>query len=218
MAQQQRNDVERRVVGGEVRAATRDDGPAMLEGYAAVFGQETVIAGLFREQIRAGAFADAITDDVRGLYNHDPSIVLARTLNGTLRLREDKTGLRYEMDLNPADPDAQRVAAKVARGDVDQSSFAFEVSPDGEEWDYSETKDGKLPLRTITHIDALYDVSAVAYGAYPQTSVSARAEQRAQDHPRPADSADTAAVEAEAAAAYTRADVRRRRQQVVEAE
>ena len=54
----------------EVRAI--DDATVAVEGYAAVFNQETVIGGQWREQIAQGAFRDAIgRDDVVFLVNHD---------------------------------------------------------------------------------------------------------------------------------------------------
>jgi uncharacterized protein len=176
-----RREIERRVVGGEVRVVRDDSGaPSMLRGYAAVFNEETVIGSWFREVIAPGAFADVLTNDVRALFNHDSNIVLARTTNDTLTLLEDDKGLLYEIKLNPDDPDAIRVAAKVERGDVSQSSFAFWLDEDGEDWDRSEVKQGKLPLRTIRRVSQLDDVSPVTYPAYTGTSVSARAEQRAR--------------------------------------
>jgi hypothetical protein len=173
--------VERRTVTGEVRATATEAGPTMLSGYAAVFNEETVIEGWapFREMVKPGAFAQAIArDDVRGLFNHDPNYVLGRTSNGTMRLREDERGLHYEIDLNPNDPEAVSVGAKVARGDVSQSSFAFQVEEDA--WEYPK---GALPLRTIVRVAPLYDASVVTYPAYATTSVSARAIERAKQSP-----------------------------------
>lgn len=154
--------------------ARTDDGPDRLVGYAAVFEQEAVIAGFFREKIAAGAFREAIgRDDVRGLFNHDSNLVLGRSTAGTLRLKEDKTGLRYEIDL-PDTQFARDLMVSVRRGDISQSSFAFEVeSRDDAPFDTSELKDGKLPLRTIKRAK-LYDVSPVTFPAYEETSVSAR--------------------------------------------
>lgn len=182
MANQPANQIERRVFSGDVRAKRAEAGPTVLSGYAAVFGQETVIDGFwpFREVIQAGAFGETIqTDDVRGLFNHDANHVLGRTSNGTLRLSEDGLGLHYEIDLNAADPDAVSVGAKVERGDVSQSSFAFQVAEDT--WDESEVKAGKLPLRTIVRVSPLYDVSPVTFPAYATTTVGARAEARAKE-------------------------------------
>ena len=48
-------------------------------------------------------------------------------------------------------------------------SFAFLV--DGDKWD---DLDSDYPKRTITHIAEIYEVSAVTWPAYEQTSISSR--------------------------------------------
>jgi HK97 family phage prohead protease len=153
----------------EIRAT---DTAKTLSGYAAVFNQEAVIGGYFREVIMPGAFAGAVSrDDVRAQFNHDSNLVLGRTSAGTLRLREDDHGLAYEID--PPDTSyARDLMVSVARGDVSQSSFMFDVV--GEEWEYPTSTSGQLPLRKITNV-ALYDVAPVTFPAYAGTSVSARA-------------------------------------------
>ena len=150
----------------------REDGTGTIAGYAAMYGVETVIAGFFREQIAPGAFDSALKgdDDVRSLFNHDSNIVLGRTKSGTLRLSETKKGLRYDIDLNPEDPEALRVRAMIKRGDISGSSFGFLVKAD--RWDEPQNK-RDLPLRTILEAE-LFDVSPVTFPAYPQTSVTAR--------------------------------------------
>lgn len=159
-------DRERRSVTGTVEA--RAEGEARtLQGYAAVFNQRTSILGLFEEQIAPGAFRDALgRDDVRALFNHDPNYVLGRSTAGTLRLVEDERGLRYE--IAPPETQAGRdVTELVSRGDVQGSSFSFEV--EAESWDHRATP----PLRTIERVK-LYDVGPVTFPAYEQTTVSAR--------------------------------------------
>lgn len=154
-----------------VRIEQRDDSEGLrLSGYAAVFDKPTNIAGMFVEVIRHGAFRHAIASgqDVALLYNHNPDTVMARTTNGTLKLREDDTGLWFEADLDPRDSDAQRVVAKVERGNVSQGSFAFEAT--SERWNYDERD---IPLREILETN-LHDVSPVTYPAYADTSVHAR--------------------------------------------
>ena len=54
-------------------------------------------------------------------------------------------------------------------GLLDKMSFAFTVK--SQSWD----KSGKLPKRTITAIDRLFDVSVVDLPAYDQTSIQASA-------------------------------------------
>lgn len=148
----------------EIRA--EPDG-VRVSGYAAVFGQEADIGGMFREVIAPGAFTDAIgRDDVVFLINHD-GLPLARTRSGTLTLTQDDTGLRMETVLDAADPDVQSIVGKMKRGDLDKMSFAF--MPETQTWD--ET--GDIPLRTITRA-ALFDVSIVTTPAYDGTSIGLR--------------------------------------------
>jgi len=163
MAEQERRTISQPV---EVR---QDAASERLSGYAAVFDSPTEIAGLFREIVARGAFSKAVgADDVRALFNHDANYVLGRTTSGTLVLSEDETGLRY--DVEPPDTQwARDLMVSVKRGDVSQSSFAFEVLDDA--WEYGNR--GELPTRTIRSV-RLYDVSPVTYPAYAATTVSAR--------------------------------------------
>jgi len=162
----------------EIRQAG-EDGPRKIEGYAAVYyrGEEEQEYRLFDdmvERIAPGAFDEAIgRDDVRGLFNHDSNIVLARTSSGTMTLSSDDTGLRYSFDIDPEDPDHQRVSRKIKRGDVDGSSFAFEVT--GEEF---ERREGVV-YRTITGVK-LYDVGPVTFPAYSAST----SEMRSAEHPQ----------------------------------
>lgn len=170
--------MERETRLGTVEWEARDDAAPAIAGYAAVFSTETVIAGLFREQVAPGAFDAALKrDDVRALWNHDPNYVLGRTSADTLRLSVDKRGLRYEL----APPDTQwarDLMTSIRRGDVTQSSFAFRVAK--EEWE-EPTRDHPLPLRTIREVE-LFDVSPVTYPAYDATSVAARDAAAALSH------------------------------------
>lgn len=134
-----------------------------ISGYAAVWLKRSVDLGGFVEQVAPGAFTESLkTSDVRALLNHDVNHVLGRQGAGTLRLAEDETGLRYELDL-PDSPLGLTVARSVERGDVAHSSFQF-VS-EREHW--GVTPDG-TPLRTILRAQIL-DVSPVAFPAYPDT-------------------------------------------------
>ena len=139
-----------------------------LAGYAAKFDVLSELMWYFQETIAAGAFDDVMRDDVRCLFNHDPNLILGRTLSGTLRLSLDATGLLYEVDL-PDTEMARSVAEAVERGDVTQSSFAFIVK----EATWTERQDGTW-LRTITKLTRLYDVSPVTYPGYPDATVGMR--------------------------------------------
>lgn len=151
-------------IPAEIRAEA--DG-IKVEGYAAVFGQETDIGGMFREVIERGAFKDAIgRDDVVFLINHD-GLPLARTRSGTLTLSEDDHGLKISTTLDPEDPDVKSIAGKMKRGDLDKMSFAF--YPEIQEWD----ENGETPLRTIKQA-RLSDVSIVTSPAYEGTEIALR--------------------------------------------
>lgn len=146
------------------------DGPGagkVARGYAALFNSRTEIGGYFIEVIAPGAFAKTIrTSDVRALIDHDTGRVIGRTSAGTLRLAEDERGLVAEIDL-PDTTDGRDLAVQLDRGDITGMSFGFRVTHD--EWD--ET--GAIPVRTIHALD-LYEVSAVAFPAYADTTLALR--------------------------------------------
>ena len=161
----------------KVRIEKRDGQPPRIVGYAAVFyraeepGTQYELYSGHVERIQPGAFQRSIdeSDDVRGLFNHEPSQILGRTKSGTMRLSEDETGLRYEIDV----PDTQvgrDVVTSIERGDVTGSSFAFAVSEGGSEI----RKDGNVTVREITGVD-LYDSGPVTYPAYDATTTGLRA-------------------------------------------
>jgi len=154
--------------------------PLRLTGYAAKFNSSTLInkgaTNQFRETIAPTAFARALREkaDVRMLRNHNPNFILGRTKSGTLRLSLDNVGLFFDCIL-PDTQDARDLHTIVGRGDMDQCSFAFKAVKDewGDSDDYDENG-ARIPLRTLRDVD-LFDVSAVTYPAYEDTSVSARA-------------------------------------------
>jgi len=150
----------------EVRAD--DNGVIRVAGYAAIFGEETNIAGMFTETIERGAFKSAIErgDDVVFLINHE-GLPLARTRSGTLKLSEDERGLYMETELDPDDPDVRSIVPKMKRGDLDKMSFAF--VPTQQSWD----ENGAIPKRTIQDVE-LFDVAIVTTPAYAGTEIGLR--------------------------------------------
>lgn len=156
----------------ELRAVQGEDGehrPPMIIGYGAVFNlRSELLGGQFVEEIAPGAFDDVLTQDVRGLFNHNPTYLLGRLPNGTLRLSVDARGLRYEID--PPDTQTVRdlVLTPLARGDMTGSSFTMRVAED--EW----RQEGDLIVRTIRRISELRDVGPVAFPAYPDATAAQR--------------------------------------------
>lgn len=168
-------EIERR---GGVPAEIRAEGDGIrVSGYAAVFGEEADIAGMFREVIEPGAFTDAIkTDDVVFLINH-AGLPLARTRSKTLKLTEDDHGLRMETVLDAEDPDVKAIVGKMKRGDLDKMSFAFRATV--QVWDDSQ----EPPLRTIKKAE-LFDVSIVTSPAYDGTEIGLRGLEEARQERR----------------------------------
>lgn len=148
-----------------------EQGNKILSGYAVKWEKKSHVMGYyrkFREQFRQGAFTDSLqNDDQRFLWAHDTSKVLGRTKNGTLRLIEDSIGLRFELTL-PDTTLGEDTYKTIKRGDVDGVSFGFSMI--NEE---IEEPDDDLMLRTVTKAK-LFEVSAVAFPAYPDSEVSAR--------------------------------------------
>lgn len=143
-----------------------EDGTMRMAGYAAVFNEASLPLP-FIERIAPGAFSKTLkeTPDVRLLINHE-GLPMARTKNGTMRLYEDEKGLFFEAELANTQ-EARDLYTLVARGDVDQMSFAFRVIRQK----YNEDRSERL-LTEVSLADG--DVSIVTYPAYPTTSVEAR--------------------------------------------
>ena len=132
----------------------------IIEGHAAVFNELSEDLGGFREKINPGAFDDVLDNDVRAFFNHDPNFLLARTSSGTLKLSTDKRGLKYSFDV-PDTTAGRDLLVSMKRGDITQSSFAFQVETDS----WNTTSKGEI--RTIEKVSRLFDVSPVSIPAYP---------------------------------------------------
>lgn len=174
-------DIERRTyLVNEFRVDQGNDMPPKISGHAAVFDQLSEDLGGFRERIAAGAFAKTLQSaDVRALFNHDPNFVLGRNKSGTLRLKEDITGLAIEID--PPDTQlAKDLMISMKRGDISQMSFGFRTNLD--KW---QKIDGEW-TRTLLEVE-LFDVSPVTYPAYTQTDVAVRSMKQAIEAAKPDD-------------------------------
>lgn len=148
---------------------TRDqDGNLYIEGYFAVFGGQYWLWDEAYETIDRGAFEGQTTQDVRALVNHDSTLVLGRTIAGTLELREDERGLWGSIKINQADQDAVNLYERVKRGDVSQCSFGFDILE--QDMEYREGEPTVWHIRKVK----LYEVSVVTFPAYEDTAVEAR--------------------------------------------
>ena len=149
-----------------------EDEKMIVEGYAIVFDEETLIGDEergFIETIDKNALKETNMKDVPFKYNHnDVTLILARTRNGSLSLEVDEKGLKIRAELIDTTSNVD-IYKSIVAGLLDKMSFAFTVK--SQNWDRS----GKIPKRTITAIDRLFDVSVVDLPAYDQTSIQASA-------------------------------------------
>jgi HK97 family phage prohead protease len=163
---------EKRCYPAEIRVIEDIPKEPKFDGYSAVFDQ-LINFGDFMEKIAPGAFAQTIIeDDIRALFNHDANYVVGRNTNGTLTLSEDGHGLRAVNVLEDTYID-EYLIKKIKRGDITGMSFGFVVPEGGQEWDMS---DPSMPIRTLVRV-ILWDISPVAYPAYPQTEVGIKSAQ-----------------------------------------
>ena len=141
-----------------------------IEGYFALYEQETELFQNSYEIITKGAFNNTLGNDIRALWNHSTQYVLGRNKSGTLEIKEDDKGLFGIIRL-PQTQYAQDLYNLVQRGDVDQCSFGFNIISE----DLEELANGGYRWR-INEID-LHEISVVTFPAYENTSVQARSKE-----------------------------------------
>lgn len=169
--------LEKRSYSFDVLASETGDGEKIITGRPIVYNSRTNL-GDFDEVIDAGALDKADLTDIRFLVNHDTSMIpLARSRrnngNSTMKLTPDSEGLNLDfVKLDTENnSDARSLYSAVSRGDVTGMSFMFFV--DGEKW---ENLESEHPVRHITAISRVLEVSAVTWPAYESTEIYARSE------------------------------------------
>ena len=159
----------------EVRAEEDEEHGHFLSGQPIVFGERTNL-GWYDEIIAAGALDKTDLKDVRFLVNHNTDMIpLARSRRNnnksTMQMTVvPDTGMFIRVDLDTENnSDARNLYSAVERGDIDGMSFMFIVDED--DW---EGEDTDHPVRTVRSIKQVFEVSAVTFPAYSQTSIQAR--------------------------------------------
>ena len=173
------NSKEIRAFNFEVRAEnyTREDNEMTgqrLTGRPILYDSRTNL-GWYDEIIDAGALDNADLKDVRFLVNHNTDMIpLARSrnnnANSTMQLEVVEEGMDIRVDLDTENnTDARSLYSAVERGDISGMSFMFIVDEDA--W---EDLDTDHPTRHIRSITKVFEVSAVTFPAYEETSIQAR--------------------------------------------
>lgn len=169
------NDKEVRAYMCDVSTRADEKHGNVLEGVPIVYEAATDIGGMWNEIVDRGALDGADLKDVRFLVNHNmDSIPLARSRNNnensTMQMTVENDGLHIRADLDTeGNPRAKELYSAVSRGDISGMSFCFTVKSD--KW---EDLDSDYPTRHITAFDRIFEVSAVTFPAYEQTSINAR--------------------------------------------
>ena len=167
---------ETRAFSFEVRAEQNEEHGTFITGTPIVFEQATDM-GWYEETISREALADTDLKDVRFLIGHNTSMIpLARSRNNnensTMQMTVTDEGMDIRVDLDTENnAEARALYSAVKRGDMSGMSFMFVVDKDS--W---EDIDSDYPKRTITSIRKVFEVSAVAFPAYPQTTIQAASE------------------------------------------
>ena len=162
----------------ETRVDEKQEGgkKLVLRGYPILFNTETKIFdfwyGEIRETILPTALEGTNLNDVYLVGGHQvtPEKVLARN-NINMRMEVDDTGLFFEAEL-PNTQYARDIYNLVESGLVDGMSFGFTCSDEVNE---------ATGIRTITHIDELYEITITPFPAYKEASVIAQRQQAETD-------------------------------------
>ena len=170
----------------EVRAEENEEHGSMLTGRPIVYNATTDL-GYFFERIDQGALDNADLRDVKFLVNHDTGMIpLARSRrnneNSTMQMIIGSAGMDIRVDLDTENnAEARALYSSVKRGDLSGMSFMFTV--DRDEW---QDLDTDKPTRIIKGISRVFEVSAVTFPAYEQTSITARTAEEALERAKSA--------------------------------
>ena len=136
-----------------------------LSGYAIRWGSPSnqiyENGRVFTETIQRGAFDGSLNEDIKLYFNHQKSMPLARSQNGSLTLRNDPDGLWFEAKL-PDTTLGNDVKTLLREGILTgEMSFGF-----------YETKAEWSPDKKRKEVQAgvLREISVVVDAAYPTTS------------------------------------------------
>ncbi len=168
----------------EVRAEQNEEHGTYITGTPIVFNRATDM-GWYEETINKDALKNTDLKDVAFLVGHNTGMIpLARSRNNndnsTMQMTVNDDGMDIRVDLDTENnAEARALYSAVKRGDMTGMSFMFVVDKDS--W---TDADSDYPKREILSIRKVFEVSAVAFPAYPQTSIQAASEDATLDSAR----------------------------------
>lgn len=142
----------------------------VVRGTPIVFDTPTVLYEIdgieYKEVIARGALDDCDMSDFIFNRNHgeNDGTVYARTRNNSLTYNITSSGLDIAATLDKEDNRHRNLHRDIQKRRVDKMSFSFIVR--------ESSYDRETHTRTITKIKKLYDVSAVDFPAYNETSIT----------------------------------------------
>lgn len=159
----------------------------LIEGYAIVFGKESVPLSQSRTEVCTEVIApEAVTRELLDRQNismtmfHNMELLLARADHGqgTLSYEVDEHGVRFQFEA-PRTADGDKALELVRRGDIAGCSFMFSLDPHDKEAVTSEDggtdPDGrKKTVYTVRRMTGIYDFTLTQYPAYPDTECALR--------------------------------------------
>ncbi len=195
----------------ELRAKQDEQNGTFVEGVPIVFEKKCDM-GLYEEYISKEALSKCDMKDVRFLVNHNTEMTpLARSRNNnknsTMQMEVKDDGMHIRVNLDTENnTEARNLYSAIQRGDVSGMSFMFCVR--GDKW---ENLDSDYPKRTITDIGQIFEVSAVTFPAYEDTSIKARAVCALENAKRELENARAEAKAKEVKKAQTDYELRQRK-------
>lgn len=154
----------------DAQGAEQNSAELIVRGTPIVFDTPTVICEFdgveYKECIASGALDGCDMSDFIFNRNHgsNDSTVYARSKNNSLVYRVTQSGLEIEAHLDGEDERHRALYRDISKRRVDKMSFSFVVKED--------SYDRDTHTRTIRKIKKLYDVSAVDFPAYNDTSIT----------------------------------------------
>jgi HK97 family phage prohead protease len=159
----------------ELRKAST--GSRTLRGYAIMFNSRSLpipnnSGGYFFEQILPGAFSACLQSDseIRALVDHDPTKIVAKRSQGSLRISEDSQGVAVEIDVvrtSWGDDLLSCVDASLVAG------MSFSLYCEEDRWEQITVDGSPVALRSV--IRAFTDeVTCTSIPCYPSTTLSQR--------------------------------------------